>query len=227
MYVIRFLSDTFTIIINNFYRWRAGNKEIKYTPRRKSDLLRIIYAIIREQGQNANLNCIDTSLITDMSYIFYKTKFNGDISQWNTKNVTNMVGLFMDSTFNGDISKWNVSQVKNMHDLFSGSTFNGDISNWDVSKVTNMASMFSDSKFNSDISKWNVENVENMRSMFKYSKFKQNIHIWIHPKLDNESYKQISDFKKDLWFLVEQEILNQDILAICGEHGKQIRSLKI
>ena len=36
--------------------------------------------------------------------MFIRSKFNGDISQWNVSNVTNMKCILL-SKFNGDISK--------------------------------------------------------------------------------------------------------------------------
>jgi hypothetical protein len=49
---------------------------------------------IKRLGKNANLNHIDTSQVTDMSYLFYNTIFDGDISQWNVSNVKNMSYMF-------------------------------------------------------------------------------------------------------------------------------------
>ena len=125
-----------------------------YHPKTKDELENIIKQKIESEGNECNLNDIDTSNITDMS------------------------SLFEDSDFNGDISKWDVSNVKSVWAMFYRSNFNGDISNWDVSNVTSMAYMFFDSKFNGDISKWDVSNVKNMRSMFLYSKFNSDISNW-------------------------------------------------
>ena len=91
-----------------------------YHPKTKDELENIIKQRIESEGNECNLNDIDTSNITDMSW------------------------LFKDSNFNGDISRWNVSNVKNMRSMFLYSKFNSDISNWDVSNVTNNAYMFDD-----------------------------------------------------------------------------------
>ena len=55
--------------------------KVALQPKTKDELKKIIEETIKEQGNNCDLNFIDTSLIKDMSYLFYNTKFNGDISQ--------------------------------------------------------------------------------------------------------------------------------------------------
>eukprot|EP00961_Rhodomonas_salina_P267173 3610498-Rhodomonas_salina.1 len=51
----------------------------------------------------------DTSLITDMSSMFWASSFTGDISKWDVSAVNKMFGMFAGSEFTGDISKWDVS----------------------------------------------------------------------------------------------------------------------
>ena len=147
-------------------------------PTRKSELKAIINQRIEEQGLNCDLNDIDVSRVTDMSDLFFSSKFNGDISQWNVSGVRNMNGMFYNSQFNGDISKWDVHNVESMFNMFNESKFNGDISKWDVSSVETMSGMFANSEFNGDISKWKVRRVEDMRSMFHNSKFNGDISKW-------------------------------------------------
>ena len=137
-----------------------------YYPKTKYELEDIIKQRIESDGNDCNLNDIDTSNITDMSYLFLESDFNGDISKWNVSNVTNMESMFDSSNFNGDISNWDVSNVTNMKCMFYESTFNQDISNWDVSNVRNMKYMFAYSKFNGDISNWDVSNVKFKSRMF-------------------------------------------------------------
>ena len=38
--------------------------------------------------------------------MFFKSKFNRDISKWDVSKVTNMINMFSNSQFNGDISNW-------------------------------------------------------------------------------------------------------------------------
>ena len=81
-------------------------------PKNKEELKSIIKSRMDKEGTECDLNDIDVSLITDMSWLFYELKFNGDISKWNTSKVKNMDSMFSDSVFNGDISNWNVNNAK-------------------------------------------------------------------------------------------------------------------
>ena len=155
-------------------------------PKTSEELEKIIKSRIQKDGKDCDLNDIDTSLITDMSFVFlHNPTFNGDISKWNVRKVTNMRAMFAESEFNGDISEWYVSCVENMRAMFAESEFNGDISKWNVSNVEDMYKMFADSKFNNDISKWNVSNVKDVDDMFADSKFNKNISKWNLRNLKN------------------------------------------
>ena len=116
----------------------------KYFPKTKKELENIIEQRIKEEGNNVDLNDIDVSNITDMSYLFYGTDFNGDVSNWDVSNVKDMHCMFCDCDyFNKDISNWDVSNVTNMHSMFwKCKKFNQDLSNWDVSNVKDKKFMF-------------------------------------------------------------------------------------
>ena len=111
-------------------------------PKTKDELDEIIKSRIDENSYECDLNDIDVSLIPEMSYLFYKSKFNGNISNWNVSKVENMSAMFYNSKFNQDISKWDVSNVKDMSHMFIGSKFSGDISNWKINKKCDINFMF-------------------------------------------------------------------------------------
>ena len=96
------------------------NSKISYNyhPKTKDELKDIIYQRIKSDGNECDLNDIDTSNITDMANLFLDTDFNGDMSKWNVSNVTNMENMFYSSKFNDDVSNWDVSNVKNMRGMF-------------------------------------------------------------------------------------------------------------
>ena len=100
---------------------RKSNKpSYKYFTKTKRELQDLIEQLIKERGNIGDFNDIDTSQITNMSYLFFD----------------------MDN-FNGDISKWDVSNVESMSQMFRGCrSFNQDISKWDVSNVTDKSWIF-------------------------------------------------------------------------------------
>jgi len=165
----------------------------KYYPNTKYELIWAmkkeifeIQGIKNNPNWKADLNCIDTSRINDMSYLFCSSfqegyglhEFNGNISGWDVGNVKSTAYMFSGSNFNGDISKWDVGKIEYMSGMFEDSKFNNDISKWNVGNVKNMGWMFYNAEFNQDISQWNVNNVTDMYYMFAYSKFSGNISEW-------------------------------------------------
>ena len=87
----------------------------------------IVKSEIARLGNNADLNHIDVSQVTDMSYLYDESGFDGDISKWDVSNVTNMHGMFWNSKFDGDISNWDVSNVTNMDGMFDDSPLKEDV----------------------------------------------------------------------------------------------------
>ena len=104
--------------------------EYTYHPKDDEELKELIGKLIKERGNKADLNDIDTSKIKDMSYIFIYSKFNGDISGWDVSKVRNMSNMFFGSKFNGDISKWDVSNVKYMRNMFYNSPLQKNPPKW-------------------------------------------------------------------------------------------------
>lgn len=133
------------------------------------NIKKLVEDAIKEHGLNCDLSYIDVSNVTDMSFLFQYSQFNGNINNWDVSHVTEMKAMFQYSDFNGDISKWNVSKVTDMRGMFFLCDFDGDISGWNVSNVTDMRGMFLYSPFSGDISNWKVSPKVNITMMFKDS----------------------------------------------------------
>lgn len=127
------------------------NNISRYCPRTKDELVALIRERIEKEGYTCDLNDINVSDITDMSYLFSTRylsindvdNFNCNISKWNVSNVTNMSCMFMYSHFNNDISEWDVSNVIDMERMFQfAKLFNQNLSEWNVSKCEYRTSMF-------------------------------------------------------------------------------------
>lgn len=82
----------------------------KYKPACTKELKELLEKDVR-------LGDIDTSLITDMTELFLRSKrkdFDG-LETWDTSNVTTMKGMFcMAKYFNHPIECWDVSKVGDM-----------------------------------------------------------------------------------------------------------------
>ena len=108
----------------------TGNHHYNYHPTTRDELKQLVDKLIKERGNKADLNDIDTSEITDMYMLFYNSKFNGDISNCDVSNVEDMRCMFQYSSFNRDISKWDVSNVKNMYLMFNKSPLEKNPPKW-------------------------------------------------------------------------------------------------
>ena len=119
-------------------------------------------------------NNIDTSQVTDMSWMFYGCGvLNGlDVSKWNTSQVTKMSWMFggcsaLDAL---DVSGWDTSKVTDMSAIFQGcqKLSKVDVSKWNTSKVTKMSQVFEDCYVlnDLDVSGWNTSKVTDMSQMF-------------------------------------------------------------
>jgi surface protein len=142
----------------------SNSKSAIHKPSSRDELKSIIEQELERQGPDADLNHIDVSYITDMSYLFYKLNIeNIKIDQWDVSNVTNMEGMFYEcSNFEGNgLENWDVSNVTTMEDMFSWcKKLNVDLSSWNVTNVKNMSYMFYFcERFNCDLSEWDVSKV--------------------------------------------------------------------
>ena len=159
--------SVFNITPNEFYQICKLHNQygFKYTVKAGTDgnaeeLSELIEYITKNIDTEVDLNWIDVTQITDMSYLFNKSQFNGDISEWDVSNVKDMAYMFDECAFDGsfsDISGWDVSKVEWFEGMFSYSPFNKpDICNWNVKNAHSTTGMFTDSVFCQDISNWNL-----------------------------------------------------------------------
>lgn len=112
----------------------------KYTPKTFQELKWLV------DDESVYLGDIDTSLITDMSFLFsYSNRkdFSG-IEKWDVSNVECFLSMFYAcKTFNEPLEGWNVSSAIEMGAMFFGcKNFNQSLNNWDIRNVEDMDSMF-------------------------------------------------------------------------------------
>lgn len=148
---------------------------MKYKPANREELKALC------NDESVYLGDIDTSLITDMSMLFYgssRKDFSG-IESWDVSKVENMSYMFCRAKFfNHPISSWNISKVKYMYGMFHHSVFNHPLNSWNVSGVENLSYMFFGSPFNHPLDSWDVGNVENMENMFKDCTYSHSLESW-------------------------------------------------
>ena len=170
--------------------------KFKYQPQTREELIQIIkdetqrqlaaaYEYIEEDDDRyglvtIDLNFIDVSKITDMSYVFHEaiSWWNKDlviefedfqgfyllIDKWDVSNVTNMQGMFEDVNFRADLYDWNVSNVTDMRSMFyCCGLFDSNLCRWDVSKVEYMDGIFCEENYCFDVNtirNWNVSSLK-------------------------------------------------------------------
>lgn len=141
-----------------------------------------------------DLEKLDMSYVTDMSYMFYNTgssvsnfKIDG-LTSWDTSNAIIMKYMFYNTGRDsisielGNLEKWDTADVYDMSYMFaysgvSSDNFNiGDISKWDTSYVTDMSYMFKKTGYNSNwkinLSNWDVDKVDLYEGFNRYIKNK-------------------------------------------------------
>lgn len=121
-----------------------------------------------------NLEFLNTSEVTNMSYMFYfcSNLTDLDLSHFDTQNVTNMRWMFClcKNITSLDLTNFNTTKVTDMELMFDAcrSLTTLDVSKFDTQNVTSMERMFDDcsSLTTLDVSKFNTQNVDDMQHMF-------------------------------------------------------------
>ncbi|MEC5317310.1 BspA family leucine-rich repeat surface protein, partial [Enterococcus casseliflavus] len=121
------------------------------------------------------LNHLDTSQVTDMSYMFYECQAlkSLDVNSFNTSQVTTMSNMFNDclSLTSLDLSSFDTSQVTDMTAMFNLclALTSLDVSSFDTKQVTTMFYMFNrcSSLTSLDLSSFDTSQVTNMSYMFQ------------------------------------------------------------
>ena len=122
-----------------------------------------------------NINLLDTSQVTTMSYMFSvcSSLTSLNVSNFDTSKVKYMHYMFSScgSLTSLDVSNFDTSKVTNMSSMFSvcSRLTSLDVSNFDISKVTAMSCMFSNCRklTSLDVSNFNTSKVTNMSRMFE------------------------------------------------------------
>lgn len=154
----------------------SKTKPLKLIPKSKDELRSLIEQELKQQGPDADLNFIDTSLITDMSELFKDlTIRNIEIDEWDTSKVTNMNSMFAYCRkFEGDgLGNWDVSNVRDMSSMFQEcKNFNGDLSSWKLPKITSLYLTFHKcSNFiGIGLENWDVSNINDISYAFSRCK---------------------------------------------------------
>ena len=186
-----------------------GTCAFNFQPKDRDELKRAVDEWIANStdanSTYGDINTWDTSLVTDMSALFYYNQtFNDDISNWDVSSVTTTEKMFkFAEDFNQDLSGWDVSNVVYMNEMFYYATdFNQDIESWDVSSVTDMEGMFfAATDFNQDLVGWDVSKVTDTNGMFyAATSFNGDISHWDTSSVTklNSMFYAASSFNQDI-----------------------------
>ena len=133
--------------LEDFVNEKLKVSKSQFKPKDSNQLREMIMDAVKDDLE-ADLNFIDTSLITSMNSLFDDIDFDGDISNWDVSSVHDMAYMFWRSNFTGKNSP--------------------GMNNWDVSNVLSMDSMFEQSKFEQDISGWEIDPSCSVEAMFAH-----------------------------------------------------------
>ncbi len=130
---------------------------------------RYMFANLKSLTQITRLEYLNTSNVTDMSFMFYgcSSLTSLNLSSFNTSKVTNMEGMFsfIDPSYKNQLDgEWS----QPYYDLLESNLASINLSSFDTRNVQSMTQMFlgCDKLTNLDLSSFNTANVYGMRSMF-------------------------------------------------------------
>lgn len=171
------------INITDFINEAITKPNYNYSPRTKKELEKLVYDLIKERGPNADLNDIDTSNITDMSYLFQDEECNVDISEWDVSNVKDMSYMF-DNTYDSrhvnfideqymfcDLSKWKINKNAKVTGMFRKSNYTfADKVDWFDESFGNLKTRYYTVEYNeSALEKWPKFTEEQFEDIKRYS----------------------------------------------------------
>jgi surface protein len=164
------------------------------------------YAFALTPSFQQSLDTWDTSHVVLMKGVFFRSKFNASVADWDTRAVTDMSELFfLNDVFNQPLdahgvtrfgrtyTAWDVRNVATFQNSFaSASAFNQTLEHWDTSAATDISYMFSmATAFNQPLNThevtvggrtylaWDVSNVTTLSNTFgSASAFNQPLDAW-------------------------------------------------
>ena len=166
-----------------------GNIIFKYFPKNKKELVELIYQRLQQNIKQPYLLDIDTSLITDMNYLFsneyniwYQMRESNlnlseievlDLSTWDTSNVKRMDKMFYNcrGLKKLNLSSFDTFNVYDMTQMFADceSLEKLDLSNFKTNNLKKVECMFQGcfSLTDLDISSFDTSNIKDMNGMFR------------------------------------------------------------
>ena len=156
-----------------------------WAPEQETNLMVYTFAECTKLSNIEGLAGWNTSNVTDMSHMFYKTNIDNlsALSNWDVRKVANMSYTFagQNSDYAGTsygnvvdihgVSNWQTDSLVNMSGIFAYNIYLDNIdavSEWNTSNVSDMSNAFNSTKIkNLDaLSNWNTGNVTSMSGMF-------------------------------------------------------------
>ena len=108
---------------------------------------------------------IDTSNVTNMSYMFQSCNSLTTVPLYNTSNVTDMNNMFLSCKSLTSVPLFDTSKVTDMYGMFQACSSIKTVPLFDTSKVVRMQSMFSGCSGLTSVPSFNTSNVTDMTNM--------------------------------------------------------------